>query len=157
MKRFLTYIIILACFTLQAQEDENGVAVEAQVSAKSFYMGQAFTYTILIDGSNKVLPPRIDWFKGFQTKKIEERPLKSKEKPGFVVRYEIIPLEEGEVEIPEVSLQVNGKIFNTKSIKIDVKKPAEHPGLKLKGVDTPATGYSVTHIDAASVPGSEKK
>jgi hypothetical protein len=128
---FVILITVLLSMPVSAQEDENGLAVEAQVTAKSFYMGQAFSYSILIDGSNKVLPPKITGLRGFHAKKIEERPLKSTEKPGFIIRYELIPVEAGQLIIPEINLQVNGKIFTTEEIKVDVKKPAEHPGLKL--------------------------
>ncbi|MCM8541087.1 MAG: BatD family protein [Lentisphaeraceae bacterium] len=112
-------------------QDKLKPTVQAQVSAQSFYMGQAFSYTILIDGSNKVKPPLINHIPGFALKKTEERPLKSIEKPGFVIRYDLIPLQKGTLTIPEISIDVNGKEYLTQVIKIDAKQPKAHPGLKL--------------------------
>ena len=121
----------MGLFVLAQEPEKKDVVVEAQVSAKSFYMGQAFTYSILVDGSNAVKPPIINTIKGFNIKKIEERPLKSKDKPGFIIRYDLIPLESGELVIPETAFDVKGSPVITEAIKINVKRPAEHPGLRL--------------------------
>ena len=133
IKKFIYGIVLLSLSfiqTMHSQENE-GPVIQAQVSAKSFYMGQPFTYTILIDGSNKVKPPIIHSIPGFAVKKLEERALKSSGKEGFVIRYDLIPLESGTLTIPAVPVDVNGSEMLTEEIKIKAQKPEAHPGLKL--------------------------
>ena len=126
----LTLIFFFLLNFLQAQEEAQ-IEVQAQVSAQSFYMGQAFTYTILVDGSNKVKPPFINKVTGFAIKKSEERALKSNNKTGYILRYDFIPLESGSLVIPAFLVEVNGKEFTTEEIKISARQPELHSGLKL--------------------------
>jgi hypothetical protein len=138
LNKFNTYFLSLLLLFSSAiaqdtdkAEEKSDIIVEAQVSAKSFYMGEAFTFTILVDGSNKVQPPHFSKLANFSLKRTDVRPLTSKEKPGFVIRYEMVPLAAGSLVIPELQLLVNGKTVMTKEIRIKVAKPAEHPGLTL--------------------------
>jgi len=121
---------LIFIFVSNAQEAKEPI-VQAQVSAKSFYMGQSFTYTILVDGSNKVKPPYLNKVPGFAVKKLEERALSSANKTGYVLRYDMIPLESGKLTIPSFPVEVNGKAFETEEIAINAQKPEAHPGLKL--------------------------
>ena len=128
LRYFLFFIFMVV--TAHSQEPAEPL-IEAQVSAKSFYMGQAFSYSILIDGSNKVKPPYINNIPGFAVRKTEERALQSANKSGYVLRYDLIPLESGTLLIPGFPLEVNGKEYSTKEIKINARQPEAHPGLKL--------------------------
>ena len=129
---FLRFILFFLFYiNLVHSQDVPEPVVQAQVSAKSFFMGQAFSYTILVDGSNKVKTPFINEIPGFVLKKTEERALKSAQKTGYVLRYDLIPLESGALIIPSFPIEVNGKEFTTKEIKIQVVQPELHPGLKL--------------------------
>ena len=132
-KIVLSFLLILGALNSYAQNsnEEKKVVVQAQVSGKSFYMGQSFFFTILVDGSNKVKPPRFSKLKNFDLKKISERPLQSKEKPGFIIRYEMMPLVAGKQLIPTFSFLVNDKLVTTTGIPLTVKAPATHPALKL--------------------------
>ena len=131
---FLSLLLLLSAVMAQDNDkvvEKSDVIVEAQVSAKSFYMGEAFTFTILVDGSNKVQPPHFSKLANFSLKRTEARPLASKEKPGFLIRYKMVPLSAGSLIIPELTILVNGKTITTKEIRLKVQKPAEHSGLKL--------------------------
>ena len=132
-KKIIYSILLLSLCVVQRMysQEKPTPTVQAQVSAKSFFMGQSFTLTILVDGSNKVKPPFINKIPGFAIKKLEERALKSENKEGFVIRYDLIPLESGTLIIPPITIEVNGSEQVTEEIKISAKQPEAHPGLKL--------------------------
>lgn len=129
MYRILIMLLILP-LGLWSQEEE--IKVHAETAVKSFYLGEAFTLNVMVSGNDKVKAPETDLINDFVVKKISEMPVAHKDKKGFIIRYKMLPKREGSLLIPALGVKVDGDILETNEMRISVKRPLTHEGLKVE-------------------------
>ncbi|MCM8533289.1 MAG: BatD family protein [Lentisphaeraceae bacterium] len=125
----LILIFLLLPWVLFAQEE---VKVHAETSVKSFFLGEAFTLNVLVSGTESVKAPEMSMVNDFVVKKVSESAVSLKDKKGYIIRYKLLAKKDGNLVIPPLGVKVNGALMETGEIKLEVKKPLTHKGLKVK-------------------------
>ena len=131
----LKFIIFLTlAFTLSAQI--NTAYAEAKIhttiSSQSFYVGQEFTYEVLISGAKKVTVADPEESDDLRVKFIEKIVMDASEPSGVALRYRMMPMTPGMVHIPAFHINADDAEFMTDEevfIKVDV--PESYPGLAI--------------------------
>ena len=123
--------VLLLLLSICVMGEDNKILVHGQIDAKSFYIGAPFSYTLLVDGSDLVDQPQIPQMKDIAVKLIDSKSLIQNGKKGFEIQYLLVPEKDGELTVEPFTVSVKGKTFKTSEYKINVKKPASNPGLKL--------------------------
>ena len=123
--------VFCALMISAADSDSNRIKVHCEVQGKSFYMGEPFPLTVLIDGTTIVSPPQIRKTDAFSFKLIESNALIGKDKKGFSITYLAVPSKAGKLTIPPITIQADQTTVTTKPITVNVKTPESTDELKL--------------------------
>lgn len=101
-------------------------------SSDSLFLGNPFTMSILIDGSDIVERPDTSKIKDFSVRFLDETSLKLRGKTGFAIRYKLVPLKRGAANIPPLTIHVDGdKTISTPAAKLAIGLPEKDPGIRL--------------------------
>jgi len=132
-------IISQLCFALLAFALSNavqaGIRIHTTMSAESFYVGEEFTFEILVSGASKVKAEIADVSDGLQVKFLEQ--IKLPKKSGvdgqtIAIRYRMMPMAVGELHIPVFMVKADGvELMTSEEQFISVAKPDPYPGLEL--------------------------
>jgi len=121
------------------------VRVYSQVgSSEDIYVGQDFTFHIVIENDNQ--PGRVDLspLKEFNPRSAGNRDLSQstinitngrttrETIKRFVMSYVLISKREGQVTIPSVKVEVGGTVYKTDPVQINVLKPGQTDKLELR-------------------------
>ena len=123
--------IFCALIISAADSDSNRIKVHCEVQGKSFYMGEPFALTVLIDGTTIVSPPQLRKTEDFSFKLIDSNALIAKDKKGFSITYLAVPAKAGKLTIPPITIQADQTKVTTKPITVNVKAPESTDELKL--------------------------
>jgi hypothetical protein len=137
--------VILALAALFAGDAIGQVQVFAQVdSQKDIYVGESFTYHVIIDGENNpgqvdlaplakynprsagnrdVSQTSISIINGETTKKIVKR---------YVMSYSLVSNQAGRIELSSVKVTVAGKSYQTNPVSVNILKPGTTDQLDLE-------------------------
>jgi len=137
MKKFCKYILpVSALVVLLATIATAQIRVVAQVdTAQDIYVGESFTYNIIIDGENKpghvdlaplaqfspqsagnrdVSQTSISIINGKTTRNVTKR---------FVMSYMLTADRAGEILVPATEVAVEGKIYKTNPVRVNILEP----------------------------------
>jgi hypothetical protein len=146
MRDFPKYVIII--FALAAPLSDKAIAqirVLAQVdSSRDIYVGESFTYNIIIDGENKpgqvdltplarynpqsagnrdVSQTSISIISGKTTQKVIKR---------YVMSYSLSAEQAGRIQLPAVAVTLGGKTYQTNPVQVNILKPGTTDRLDLE-------------------------
>ncbi|MEO1856589.1 MAG: BatD family protein, partial [Rubritalea sp.] len=106
------------------------VKIHSSIADKSFYVGEAFTYEILVDGAKKVTPNEAPESSELHIKLLEMTQGRAGSPTSVAVRYKLVPLQPGYVSLPVFTLDADGEMLMTEEEQsISVKKAETLPGL----------------------------
>ena len=114
-------------------------SVRAGLESSTAYIGQPVRYTIQISGTEKADRPELDGFADFSIKSAgESTSMRSSFLNGNGTRevisefnWLLTPLKLGNLEIPSVSITVDGKEILTRPAQLEVKEPGPLEGYHL--------------------------
>jgi hypothetical protein len=145
MRAFLRYAVIVFGMAALTGRAAYGIQVFAQVDTRTeIYVGESFTYNIIIDGENKpgevdVTPlakfnPRsagnqdvsqtsISIINGKTTQKIIKR---------FVMSYQLSAAQAGKIQLPPVTVAIDAKQYRTNPVQVNILQPGTTDKLDLE-------------------------
>ena len=126
------------------------VKIHSSIADKSFYVGEAFTYEILIDGAEKVTPDEVPESSELHIKFLEMTRGREGSATSIALRYKIAPIQPGYIVLPIFMLEADGEQMMTEEEQsINVGKPEALPGLVLtrKTPDSPVYIGQPFHVD----------
>jgi len=129
----LSFVFLMVALLSSAHAD---VKIHTSMSSKSFYVGEEFTFEILVSGANEVKVEEADESEGIRVKFLEQITLPKK--PGektssTAVRYRMMPTVLGSVRIPVFSVEADAtELMTNEENFIFVEKPVPYPGLELQ-------------------------
>ncbi len=142
-------LLFVSLPSLYAQQ----VSVRAAVSAQEVFRGETLVLQIQINGNDKPSEPDLAGLTDFQVKYLggetnnsnfrininrQERIIVNK---GYVFSYRLTPLKTGSLTIPSIKVNVEGKVYRTRSIPIRVSEPKETDDFKLRLSLSKTKGY----------------
>ncbi len=134
---FEHFLVVLLLTALVAANAAGAVRVAAQVeSSGDIYAGEKFTYYVIIDGENK--PGQVDLgpLAKYNPQSAGEKNLSQKsititnnrrtEKitKRYVMIYHLVAAETGTIQIPSVKVTLDGRVYTTNSVSVEVQQPA---------------------------------
>lgn len=143
MKRLLaiTSIFLAAVFSSARAQ----ISVRATVETESVYLGQSFVYQIAVDGSDKASEPdispleqlfKVEFLGGSsnnsQSITIINGRVDRQVKRGYIFQYRLTPRAKGDVTIPSLAVEVEGRTYRTNEIRLAVNQPVESEDFKLR-------------------------
>jgi len=130
-----TSILLTLAFLLSAalHHAHAEPKIHVNLSAKSFYVGEEFTYEILVSGAKKVEAQEPDGSDDLRiqfVEKINIPPSDPAQAPSVALRYRMIPMSPGTIPIPMFSIDADALTLMTdEDAFIDVALPEGYPGL----------------------------
>jgi hypothetical protein len=130
----LVFIIMNAVTT----HVQAGAKIHDSLSAKSFYVGEEFTYEILVSGAQKVEVDEPEESEDLRIQFVEKIKMDQATPPSIALRYRMMPTKPGIVYIPNFLLEADGKELMTVEDEeeggtyINVAMPEAYPGLELQ-------------------------
>lgn len=132
IKKFITYIFLF-CTVMVAQAEQTRFVMSAPSAVE---MGKQFRLSFSLNerGTNLKLPPGLN--DNFQilmgpsqgsSTSIQSVNGKTTKQVSYSYTYILRPRKEGSFEIRPGSVEVNGKVFESNTIKIQVVKPQSNP------------------------------
>ncbi len=138
-------IFIFALMTLVSTNASGQVQVFAQAeTSKEIYIGESFAYHIIIDGENKAgqvdITPLAKYNpQGTGNRDVSQRSWslingKTTEKivKRYVMSYSLSAQTEGQIDLPPVTVTLNGKKYKTNPVTVNVLKPGTTDKLDLE-------------------------
>ncbi len=83
---------------------QAGAKIHDSLSAKSFYVGEEFTYEILVSGAQKVEVDEPEESEDLRIQFVEKIKMDKATPPGIALRYRMMPTKPGIVYIPNFFL-----------------------------------------------------
>jgi len=123
LHQFLTLIIFGILISIQVQVASAQSPVSAIVDRNSLPLGENLILTITIDGS-RASEPEIPIMDGFQVmssgKSSQFSIVNGKMSSQVSYRYTLRPTREGQLTIPAINIEVDGQVYATQPIEIEV-------------------------------------
>lgn len=128
MKRAILTILTIASMTLASGSATAQVRVGAQVdTSNDIYVGQSFTYMIIIDGAAKAGQVDLSPLAQYQPKGAGTRTLSGSDNGRayrmYVMNYSLTVNRPGQVVLPPVTVTYDGKKYTTKPVQVNILKP----------------------------------
>lgn len=121
------------------------ISVRAAVESESVYMGQAFLYQIVVDGSDEISRPDLSPLEPLftveplggrsnnsQSITLVNGRMERQVSRGYIFQYRLTPRAKGDVTIPAVAVKVKGQTYSTNTIRLGVNQPVETDDFKLR-------------------------
>lgn len=136
MKR-ATYIALVCALTASASSGASGqVRIVAQVdTSRDIYVGESFAYMVIIDGDNKAGEVDLSPLAAYNpqstgnqdvsqtsTTIINNKVSRSVTK-RYVMGYSLTALEAGEIELPPVTVTLEGTRYKTNPVRLNIARP----------------------------------
>lgn len=166
--RLMLGLIAAILWTGEADAQED-VKVSAQVSSERAFVGDPIDLEIVVDGSTDAQPPDLSGIDGFTAEYLgdENRSMTSMSMVNgrrsqnqtieYVFKYALTPTRAGSLQVPPITVQVEGKPHTSQPVWIDVRapQPSEDFILKVESAKTklyvgePATLTITWYISSA--------
>jgi len=146
MKAFAKYILITILLAPAiAGQAATGIQVFAQVdTSKDIYIGESFTYNVIIDGENK--PGRVDLAPLAQYNPqsagnrdvsqssftFDGRTTKTSVTKRYVMSYALTVGWEGRIQLQPVTVTIDGKDYRTNPVDVNILQPGATDKLDLE-------------------------
>jgi len=126
-----------------AQQGKSDIEVSAQLSSERVYVGERVTLEISVNGSRSAQIAEDLSIDGFETEYLGGFPrsqsftsiingrMTQETFEGIVYQYALVPLHSGMLSIPPISLQVQGKTYQTPPLVVRAVQASEDPNVKL--------------------------
>ncbi len=128
----LTIALIMSATTNRAWAEAR---LHTSMSSKSFYVGEEFTYEILVSGAKNVKAGEPDGSDDLRIQFVEKIALPQSDLtklPDIALRYRMMPMTPGMVLLPMFSVDADGvDLVTGEEAFIDVNVPEGYPGLTL--------------------------
>jgi hypothetical protein len=142
MKKSLIIFGLLALWpcSLLAQE----IRVGAGVADEDIYVGDSFQYQIIIEGHRKRAEVDLSSLQAWSPKYFssESRTILNgrrnrKVEKKYVMAYTLVAQDVGPVTLPSVSVRIDGRMYSTNSVPINIVQPGETDSIQLEMVVSP--------------------
>ena len=143
-------VIVMFCSVIGVSRAESPVKVSALVNTNKVSSDEVFDMQIHIESStDNITPPDLSEIKDFKhsylgasrNSKTFITSVNGKQKMvttnTFVLNYKFMPLKEGRLTIPSLSVEVEGKIYQTEPIPVIVSKNTEPQNLTFLKYELP--------------------
>ncbi|MCF7957062.1 MAG: BatD family protein [Phycisphaerae bacterium] len=119
---FFLWAMLLICQTATFAADRQVVAMAQKV----IYVGKPFVYLVAIEGDRSgVEGINIDSLEGFNPRGAGEESRNINGRKTFRINIQLTTNKLGKATIPPVTVKIDGKVYTTNSIAIDVIKPGD--------------------------------
>lgn len=126
-------LVVLSLLVSTGLVEAAEVRMRVQKSAESFFVGQEFQYEILISGATRVQLDEPDESEGLGVQFVEKITMGDLDPPALCLRFRMVPMQPGMVQLPVISFEADGQFFSTDEEDfIQVSKPKSYPGLALQ-------------------------
>ncbi|MBN2735830.1 MAG: BatD family protein [Spirochaetales bacterium] len=134
----------LCFFFLATSLFAEDISVQAQLSQRNAYVGEAIVYQIQVTGSDSPDQPDLSGFTDFnvsfmggqntnQTFQMTVNGQTTRyENKGYVFQYKLIPKGAGNLTVPSIDVKVNGRIFRTGASSVYIQEPVEVDNFKAR-------------------------
>jgi hypothetical protein len=134
----MKYIFVIVIF-LTSQVLFYGQSVRASVESSDVYLGQAFEFRVIIEGTTDAEVPDLGTipginiqYKGASTSMVSSFGMGANNSTKTITySWSFTATKKGYLLIPSLSINVDGKIYNTASGTINVKEPEPVDGFYL--------------------------
>jgi hypothetical protein len=147
MKDFKFIIVIVALIVLMSAKASGQVRVIAQVDTSvDIYVGQSFTYLIIIDGDNKQGQVGLSPLAQYNPQSTDNRDVSQtsmtiinnkvsrKVIKRYVMSYSLTVSQPGQIRLPPVTVTLDGKRYETNPLQLNIMKPGTTDKLDLEVV-----------------------
>lgn len=125
MKKYASLLLLICCHTIWAQ-----VKFEAKVSKPSLALNETLRvdFTMNADGDN-FTPPSFEGFKvvGGPIQQISQNWVNGQGSFNKSYSYYLMPTQRGTLVIKQASIEINGQIYKTTPLKINITAPIDRP------------------------------
>ncbi|MCA9399280.1 MAG: protein BatD, partial [Candidatus Omnitrophica bacterium] len=122
-ENFILSIFIFFCYFGQVSEARD-YTVRADVSTRSAVLGSSLEFFITVEGTQDADAPALSEIDGFQTRYVgpsrQFSMVNGNISNSINFRYVLVPTRTGDLEIPALTLNVNGQGYTTQAIPIKV-------------------------------------
>lgn len=109
------------------------VKMHVRHSTPSHFVGQEFTYEILISGTTEVKFDEPDESDDLSVKFLEKVTMDKVTPPSVALRFRMIPMKPGMIQLPMITLEAGGlSLMTDEEAFIDVARPEVYPGLTIE-------------------------
>ena len=144
---YLLAAAVLAAITLLTGRSvlaSEQILARVTVESNEVYVGEPFLMRITIIGSTETERPDLSVLEGFEVKfqggannsshsvSIINGKVTRNVKREYIYNYQLTPLRAGNLEIPSIPVKAGGRILQSNSVRIKVRKPQETEDFKLR-------------------------
>jgi hypothetical protein len=130
------FILLSTLFTLISLGAQD---VRVSISSREGYVGLPLEYQITLTGTQKADVPELTGFDGFevrykgQSQSSQTSIINGKRTSSVTVQFswELVPLREGTLNIPSLSIELEGETYQTPGGQVIVTPPQEMEGFRL--------------------------
>jgi len=144
-------LLVVQCLTANAQA---AVRVYAQVdTTKDIYVGENFSYYIIIDGENKAGQVDLTPLAKYNPRSTGNRDVSQTSisiingrtiqsiKKQYVMSYSLVSNQTGQIQLPPVTVTLDGKNYQTNPVVVNILKPGTTDQLDLDVTLSPQQCY----------------
>jgi len=122
----------------------DSITVRPALEKTDVFVGEGFVFQIQVQGSDQPAPPDLSTLKGFtveslggqqnnrQSISIVNGRMNQVVERGYTFSYRLTPQKAGRLQIPSLSVQVDGQTLKTQPVAIQVRKPQETDDFKFR-------------------------
>lgn len=142
--RFLRVIVMVLAVLGLSSMARAEVTVRAAVDQQEVFVGETFTYQVQVVGSEAAEPPDTSAFTDFTVESRGGQQNSSESVTwingrmnrvshrGYIFNFVLTPKREGRLQIPSLTVTVDGQTYQTQAIAIQAKRPQETDEFKLR-------------------------
>ncbi len=139
MKRFFAIFFVPVFMSVAAFAQD--VTVEAEINKKQIVLGESARFTVTVEGSQSVEPPQAPAIDGLDFRYLgpstQVSIINGQYSSSVAHAYSIFPMKAGTYRIPSLTVNADGKTFQTTpiSLNVAVSAVAASPGLPQAAAD----------------------
>ncbi|RJP90887.1 MAG: protein BatD [Desulfobacteraceae bacterium] len=137
-------LLLVFMLSLAVSAGSQPFSAEVRLAQAEVFVGEPVTMQIIVSGSESPDQPDLSQMDGFSVSfqggsqnssrsiSIINGRMTQDVRQGYVFSYQIIPLREGRIEIPPISVSADGQTASTRPVSILAQKPTETDEFKLR-------------------------
>jgi hypothetical protein len=138
------FLMVVLPFWTAAPAIGNEVSVKAAVEKRDVYVGEPFLFQVQVEGADAPAEPGLSSLQDFQVQPrggqqnnsesitIINGRMERVTSYGYIFNYGLTPKRAGNLTIPELTVQVDGRSYQTRPVSITAREPAESSDIKLR-------------------------
>jgi hypothetical protein len=138
------FLMVVLPFWTAAPAIGNEVSVKAAVEKRDVYVGEPFLFQVQVEGADAPAEPDLSSLQDFQVQPrggqqnnsesitIINGRMERVTSYGYIFNYGLTPKRAGNLTIPELTVQVDGRSYQTRPVSIVAREPAESSDFKLR-------------------------